>query len=94
MCIRDRLNYVRNNDTELLKRRQSLALAKQPVPVDPKFTDLQTTLAKENEPIKLDPGLVQLRVDSDASAKQTTNKRLTAVQDLAWALINLSLIHI
>ena len=28
------LNYVRNNDTELLKRRQSLALAKQPVPVE------------------------------------------------------------
>ena len=38
-----------------------------PLPVDPKYSALQTTLAKANEPIKLDAGLVQLRQDAGAS---------------------------
>ena len=40
------------------------------------------------QPIVLDPFLVQLREDAKASGRQTDNKRLTVVQDLAWALIN------
>ena len=40
------------------------------------------------EPIRLDPYLVQLRVDAQASTRQTENTRLTVVQDLTWALIN------
>jgi hypothetical protein len=44
-------------------------------------------LAAQN-PIVLDPKLVQLRRDTDLSAVQLGNKRLTAAQDLAWALIN------
>jgi hypothetical protein len=31
---------------------------------------------------------VQLRVDAQASTRQTENTRLTVVQDLTWALIN------
>jgi WD40 repeat protein/mono/diheme cytochrome c family protein len=80
--------YHRRIDAELRKRQQALFLAKQPAPVDPKFTGLQTALAKASEPIKLDAKLVQLREDTAASTKQIANKRLTAVQDLAWALIN------
>jgi hypothetical protein len=45
-------------------------------------------LAAASLPIRLDPALVQLRTDAEASKKQITNKRLTAVQDLTWALIN------
>jgi hypothetical protein len=40
------------------------------------------------KPIVLDPKLVQLRRDSELSKGQMTNRRLTAAQDLAWALIN------
>ncbi|NOS71924.1 MAG: hypothetical protein HOP33_18585, partial [Verrucomicrobia bacterium] len=40
------------------------------------------------EPIRLDPYLVQLREDAKASGRQNENKRLTVVQDLTWALIN------
>ena len=62
--------------------------ASEPLPVDPKSTELQQALAKAEEPIRLDPRLVQLREDAVASAKQMENKRLVVVQDLAWALIN------
>jgi hypothetical protein len=39
-------------------------------------------------PVPLDPKLVQLRADVKMSEQQATNARLTAVQDLAWALMN------
>ncbi len=32
--------------------------------------------------------LVQLRLDVQESTRKIANRRLTAVQDLAWALIN------
>ena len=67
---------------------RSLATAKKPLPVDPKFTELKQSLAKAEEPIRLDPHLVQLREDTKMSTDELQNKRLTAVQDLAWALIN------
>jgi hypothetical protein len=60
------------------------------LPLDPKLDELQKTLKKAEEPIRLDPYLVQLREDAQTSAKQRENKRLTVVQDLAWALINSS----
>ena len=49
---------------------------------------MKQSLAKAEEPIRLDPHLVQLREDTQMSNTQNGNKRLTAVQDLAWALIN------
>jgi hypothetical protein len=49
---------------------------------------MKTALEKVSAPIKLDPILVQLRIDAEASKRQITDKRLTVVQDLAWALIN------
>ena len=47
-------------------------------------------IAKAEEPIRLDPKLVQLRQDSTQSKAQIANKRLTGAQDLAWALVNSS----
>ena len=45
-------------------------------------------VAKAELPIKLDAKLVQIRLDAEQSKAQLANKRLTGVQDLAWALIN------
>lgn len=84
------IDYYRATDTEFWKRKQTLATARAPLPVDPRFTELKQKLAQAEEPIRLDPHLVQLREDSKMSAAQRENKRLTAVQDLAWALINSS----
>ena len=82
------IDYYRASDTEFWKRKQVLVTAKTPLPVDPKFTELKQNLARAEEPIRLDPHLVQLREDTKMSTAQGENKRLTAVQDLAWALIN------
>jgi hypothetical protein len=49
---------------------------------------LKTKLTSAQTPIRLDPPLVQLRQDFQQSAEQADNVRLTAAQDLAWALIN------
>ena len=36
----------------------------------------------------VDPQLAQLRKDVEMSIQQLANRRLTAAQDIAWALIN------
>ena len=58
------------------------------LPEDPKLVELKATLKTSQEPVQIDPVLVQLREDAKASIKQSENKRLTVVQDLTWALIN------
>ncbi len=75
-------------DAEFQKTKQGLVAARNPLPVDPKLGEFETSLADAQKPIILDPKLVQLRRDSDLSKQQLVNKRLTAAQDLAWALIN------
>ena len=69
-------------------QKKALAAAKRPLPVDPQLVARQTALAEAQKPVVLDPKLVQLRRDAGLSAQQLSNKRLTAAQDLAWALIN------
>jgi hypothetical protein len=84
------IDYYRYGDLEFWKKKQALVKAKEPIPVDPKLTELKKALATAEEPIQLDPHLVQLREDTKLSEEQRKNKRLTATQDLAWALINSS----
>ena len=82
------LDFYRNTDAEFWKRKLAFAKASESLPTDPKLTDLQKMLKKAEEPVRIDPYLVQLRQDAIASGNQEQNKRLTVVQDLAWALIN------
>jgi hypothetical protein len=82
------VEYYRASDVEFWKHKQAVVQASEPVPTDPKLTELKKALSKAEEPIRLDPYLVQLREAAEAGGKQATNKRLTVVQDLAWALIN------
>lgn len=69
-------------------QKKALAAAKKPLPADPQLIALETKHVNAQNPIVLDPKLIQLRRDADLSQKQLANKRLTAAQDLAWALIN------
>ena len=66
----------------------ALASAIQPVPRSPKIVALEAELADAERPVLDDPGLVRLRSDVEQSGRQLKNQRLTAIQDLAWALIN------
>ncbi len=80
--------WFRKSDPEMAKRNQALADAKKPLPIDPKLKGLQDSLAYVSKPVPLDPLLAQLRQDAEQSKKQAGEARLTAAQDLAWALIN------
>ncbi|MEI6712148.1 MAG: DUF1549 domain-containing protein [Verrucomicrobiota bacterium] len=80
--------YVRLIDVEYWRQRKEVLDAKTPLVMDPAYKELKDTLAEVSKPIRLDPVLVQMRADVKASKQQLCNKRLTMVQDLAWALIN------
>jgi len=84
------IDFYRYQDSEFWKRKLQAVKAGESLPKDAKLTELEGDLKKANEPIKLDAYLVQLREDTKASTRQQQNKRLTVVQDLAWALINSS----
>lgn len=69
-------------------QKKALAAASKPLPPDQPLLALEAKLTETEKPIVLDPKLVQLRRDADLSTKQLGNRRLTAAQDLTWALIN------
>jgi hypothetical protein len=80
--------YWAETDPALSKLRLTHGLHQLPLPTDPGVLERRSALAKAEEPLRLDPQLVQLRQDTEQSKLLMANKRLTAVQDLAWALIN------
>jgi hypothetical protein len=82
------LKYYGTTDKEFRARQTALAEARKPLPPDPKLVGLKATLAEVSKPVATDPKLVQLRQDVAMSTKQMENKRLTAAQDVVWALIN------
>lgn len=84
------VDYYRSTDTEFWKYKQTRRDAAAAVADDPRQVELKQVLATAEQPIKLDPYLVQLREDARFSSQQQTDKRLTVVQDLTWALINSS----
>jgi hypothetical protein len=82
------MNYFRAVDMELRKRIDAVNLSKAPLPVDPKLKELRDQLAAVSKPLTVDPQLAQLRQDVEQSIRQSVARRVTAAQDIAWALIN------
>jgi hypothetical protein len=82
------LDFVKKHDGELQKRQKALEVANQPLPIDPKLKELKERLEYVSRPVPADSQLTQLQKDVEISQQQLGNKRLTAAQDLAWALIN------
>jgi hypothetical protein len=68
--------------------QKTLATVSKPLPADPQRLALEAKNTDAQKPILIDPVLVQLRRDIALSEGQLLHKRLTATQDLAWALIN------
>ena len=52
------------------------------------MADLKKALQYAEMPIEIDPRLIRYRKDVEMSEGQAKNPRLTAAQDLTWALIN------
>tara|TARA_R110002049_G_scaffold27321_2_gene94233 strand:+ start:437387 stop:442540 length:5154 start_codon:yes stop_codon:yes gene_type:complete len=80
--------YVAATDVGIRKAREELAAAKKPVPPDAKLVEMKERQKKLSQPTPDAPFIVRLRSDAKASTDQVQNIRLTAAEDLAWALIN------
>jgi len=80
--------YFRAMDMPLRQRLAAIAVSRQPLPIDPKLKELQEQVVLASRPVPEDALLAQLVRDATMSEKQVTERRLTAAQDLAWALIN------
>lgn len=82
------LKLYRVSDPGLQKVQGELGQARMPLPIDPKVKQLRDQLAELGKSTPIDSKLQQLRQDMVMSKQQMTNPRLTAAQDLTWALIN------
>ena len=75
-------------DPELRAKYAAVIASKAPLPVDPKLKELRDQVEYAKRPIPIDPALLALRRDVEISIEQSIARRLTAAQDITWALIN------
>ena len=75
-------------DPEQRRLSAELAAATRPLPPDEGLVALASAIGVAEKPVPDDPAIVRLRSDVEASTRQVADRRLTAIQDLAWALIN------
>ncbi len=80
--------YVAENDAELRKRIATHLKEKRPLPADAKMKSLEAALADAKTPVSIPSSLALVRQDTEYSIRQAANRRLTAAQDLVWALVN------
>jgi hypothetical protein len=80
--------WVGESDAEFQKRRFGVKGSEAPIPPDKKMEELKKALTYAETPIEVDPKLIKFRAEVAMSAAQAKNPRLTAAQDLTWALIN------
>ena len=80
--------YLDETADAAVDARRVLADAARPRPVDPQLASLRRQLRLAEKPLPPDPRLVRLNRAVDLSAEQLKTPRLTAAQDVTWALIN------
>ncbi len=81
-------DYLTKTDAAIKKAQAGIATAQTAVPPDAKLVALEKRKAELSKPTVDDPQLVQLRNDAKQSTQQLERIRLTAAEDLTWALIN------
>lgn len=88
-AARERIrDYVAATDAGVRKAQEALSEARRPVPPDAKLVQLKQRKEELSKATPDDPDLVQLREDARQSTLQVQHLRLTAAEDLTWALIN------
>jgi hypothetical protein len=80
--------YVTANDAGIQAARVAVAEANKPVPADGQLTALQAQQKHLQVVTSIDADLVKLRENVKRSQTQREHYRLTAAEDLVWALIN------
>ena len=81
-------DHLKSGDADIVAKQAALAEANKPAPPDAPLAAAKAKLTTAELPLSVDPVLALLRKDTALSRAQLDNKRLTAAQDLAWALIN------
>lgn len=81
-------NFYKENDPEFKRLQAALAEAKRPLPEDPKLKELEAKLAEAERPVPVPRDLAEARRAVELSKKDLEKQRLTAAQDIVWALIN------
>ena len=82
------LEYLGKTDGGLIGARATLAEANKPVPRDAETVRLEGRRDQLSKPTPDSAAIVRLRDDFKYSQEQLKNIRLTAAEDLTWALIN------
>ena len=82
------LTYFKAIDPEHRRRVDAVNASRAPLPPDTTLQALKNAVTEASKPVPVDPALEQLRRDLEMSVKQATVRRLTAAQDITWALIN------
>jgi hypothetical protein len=80
--------YITKTDGDIRKAEEGVAAAGAAVPPDATLVALEKRKVELSQPTVDDPSLVQLRDDAKQSTQQLERIRLTAAEDLTWALIN------
>lgn len=86
--IEQLVGYVQKSDPSWAQLEQRLREASQPVPPDAQLTALKADIDRLEQPLADDALLLKLRADFALSQEQLARRRLTAAEDLVWALIN------
>jgi WD40 repeat protein/mono/diheme cytochrome c family protein len=86
--IEQLVGYVQKSDSAWAQLEQRLREASAPVPADAQLTALQADIDRLEQPLAEDARLLKLRADFALSQEQLARRRLTAAEDLVWALIN------
>ncbi|XZE21691.1 DUF1549 domain-containing protein [Pirellulaceae bacterium SH449] len=80
--------YIRETSAERVELVARLNRENVPLPEDELVTTLTKRIERLSQPLGDDPLLVRLRNDVKESALQKDKARLTAAEDITWALIN------
>ncbi|AMV18060.1 DUF1549 domain-containing protein [Planctomyces sp. SH-PL14] len=81
-------DFFRNQDAKQKELQTAFDAASKPRNVDPVLVDLQAKLEEAGVPLPIDPKFARLERATKLSEEQLKTARLTAAQDIAWALIN------
>lgn len=82
------LDYLVKTDPTIQAARDRVGVASVPVPENEQVVALKRSIAELEKPIPVDAPLLSLRSDKEQSEAQMKNLRLTAAEDLTWALVN------
>lgn len=87
--LRDKfVKLYEQDDVKLASLKKQLVEASKMIPTHPDIQKVRDKIKRLGVATPKDAQLVQLELDVAASTSQLKNNRLTAAQDLAWALIN------